>query len=642
MEQKYAKLFEQTKIGNMTLKNRFVLAPCSTGTSLVVDDRLIDYYAARAKGGIGLVILEAQSISGTIDAMLKQNPAAGTPLQWKTWYEFNNKVKLCGAKTCIQLTAGPGCMSLFFSEPPVSSSEIPAFWNPGITCHALTVEEIHNIVKYFGIAAAKSKEMGFDAIEIHSHVGYILDQFMFEYWNKRTDEYGGSLENRMRLPVEIVQEMRKYVGEGFPIIFRLAADHKFEGGGTIDDAVEIVKILDQAGVDAFDVDFGSYHAADWPNPVEYYGNGCMLPGAKAIKDATSKPVMNAGSHTPETAAYGVNNGYTDYIMLGRPAIADPDFVNKVYEGKEEDIRPCIRCNRYCIGNYLAGLPVSCSVNTAAGNEKYFSLKKTIEPKKVVVIGGGPGGLEAARVAALQGHRVDLYEKSEKLGGQLNPASAPTFKGQIRNLIDYLTKQVVDNGVKVHYGTEITAESPELKNVDEIIIALGATPIIPNIPGSENTNVMDVTDVHLGRKDEVGNQVAIIGGGMSGCDCALELAMEGKKVTIVEMLNTVAGKATSSHQTALGNLFAQYSVNVICNHKVTTISPDSITIQGIDGTEKTLPIDTVITAIGSQSLKNKAEEIQKVYPNAKIVGDCNNVGLIGDAVREGFKAGWSID
>lgn len=642
MEQRYAKLYEQSKIGNMMLKNRFVLAPCSTGTSHLVDDRLIDYYVTRAKGGFGMVILEAQPISSAVAGVPKTNTIGGTPAQWKTWYEFNNRVKTCGVKTCIQLAAGAGCMSSALDDTMVSSSEIPAFFNPNVKCRALTVDEINKIVYFFGVAAGKAKAMGFDAIEIHSHVGYLLDQFMFEFWNKRTDEFGGSLENRMRLPVMIVKSIRQAVGEGFPIIFRLSANHKFEGCGGIEAASEIVKILDAAGVDAFDLDAGSYYSLDWSTPVEYYGDGSMISEVSKLKSITKKPILCAGSHTPETAAYAVNNNFVDYVMLGRPAIAEPDFVNKVYEERIDDIRPCIRCNRFCMDNYMSGLPVSCSVNTAAGDERFFAITKTEYPKNVAIVGGGPGGLEAARVASLKGHRVHLYEKSDKLGGQLNPASGPEFKGQLRGLIDYLTKQVNDNHVKIHYGVEITPDSPELKNMDEIIVAVGATPIIPNIPASEKANVADVTEIHLGKKNIFGEEIVIVGGGMSGCDCAVALAMEGKKVTIVEMMDKVAAKANISHKTGLNKLFKQYGVNVICNHAVVEITDNAVIIQGSDGEKKSVPADTVITAIGSRALHAQVEAILKAYPNAKIVGDCNSVRLIGDAIREGFKAAWSID
>ncbi|MBQ9157639.1 MAG: FAD-dependent oxidoreductase [Eubacterium sp.] len=642
MDQNYAKLFEQTTIGNLTLNNRFVLAPCSTGATLKIDDRMIDYYAERAKGGFGMVILEAQNISSKIDAAGKNNPNNGTPAQWATWFEFNNKVKIGGVKTCIQLAAGPGCMSFILTEPPVCSSEIPAFFDPSITCHALTVEEINKIVEYFAIAATQAKAMGFDAIEIHSHLGYLLDEFMYEYWNKRTDEFGGSFENRMRFPVMIVKAIRQAVGEGFPVIFRLSVEHKYEGCGTVDDAVRIVKALEEAGIDAFDLDVGSYYALDWSTPVEYYGDGCMVSDVRKLKEATDKPILCTGNFTPETAAKAVNDGSVDYVMLGRPAIADADYVNKVYKNQLDDIRPCIRCNRFCIDNYMLGLPVSCSVNTAACDEKYFALTKTVNPKNVAVIGGGPGGMEAARVAALKGHNVHLYEKGDKLGGQLNPASGPQFKGQLRKLMRYLSKQVADHNVNIHYGTEITPDSPELIHADEIIVAMGATPIIPDIPASENANVADVTEIHLGTKKVSGESIVVVGGGMSGCDCAASLAMEGKQVTLVEMMDKVAAKADISHQTALFKIYDQYNVNVICNHAVKQITDDAVIIEGKDGEKETLPADTVITAIGVRPLKSQADAIISAYPHAKIIGDCGRVGLIGDAIREGYKAAWAID
>jgi 2,4-dienoyl-CoA reductase-like NADH-dependent reductase (Old Yellow Enzyme family) len=377
MEMRYKKLFEPTKIGTMRLNNRFVMAPMTTLTSLdfSIDDKLIDYYEARARGGVGLIILEAQCVS-RIDPGYAAAVQVGTPIQMRQLEHFTSRMKGYGTKLCVQLSCGAGRN---FAPIPgtrlVSSSESPVVSDPTQKTRALTVEEIQSMVKSFGAVVAMAKETGFDCIEIHGHTGYLMDQFMSEQWNHRNDQYGGTFEKRMRFPVEVINEVRNCVGSNYPILFRVSGQHHSPGGRTIEETLEIIKVLDKAGVDAFDIDEGSYESTEWIFPPAYYGDASYALSSKAVKSVTEKPVMSAGYYMPDRAANDVENGVVDYVMLGRGLVADPDFVNKVFKGKTADINPCIRCNEYCTVRALKALPISCSVNAQAGNEVQFSLKK---------------------------------------------------------------------------------------------------------------------------------------------------------------------------------------------------------------------------------------------------------------------------
>ncbi|MGI6169275.1 MAG: FAD-dependent oxidoreductase, partial [Christensenellales bacterium] len=605
-----------------------------------VDDKLTDYYEARARGGVGLIIMETQVVS-TIDPSFAVAVHAGTVEQKRQWYNFMTRLQGYGSKVCIQLGCGAGRNGYVPGAKMVSASEVPLFADPSQMTRALTIEEIKEIVRSFGSAAAMAKEVGFDCVEIHAHTGYLLDEFISECWNHRTDEYGGSFENRMRLPIEIVQEIRKNVGPDFPILIRVTLQHEFPGGREIEEGLKIVQALDKAGVDAFDVDAGSYEAMEWIFPPTYYGDACMAHVAKAAKSVTDKPVMTTGNFTPQTAADCVNNGITDYVFVGRGLIADADFVNKILEGKILDICPCIRCNEYCIGNALKGLPVSCSVNMPAGEERQFAIRKTEHPKKVAVVGGGPAGLEAARVAALIGHEVKLFEKTDVLGGQIAAAATPPFKRQLKEHMEYQIRQVEQMNVDIKYNTEIVPNSPELDGADEIIVAVGAVAVVPEIPGVENSNVMDVMDAHVRQHNEIGDNVIMAGGGLSGCDCALELAMEGKKVTIVEMLDDVAVNTNMINKMALMKKLAEYHVTILTGHKVLEFVKDGVVVEDKSGEKKTLLAETVITSFGTRSCLDEAEGIFFSHPRAKIIGDCSQTAQVGEAVRAGYLAAWSI-
>lgn len=645
-ENKFEKLFEQTKIGTMYLKNRLIMSPMGTFTPMqdgTESEEGMMYYEERARGGIGMIIIGAQ--------FLNEKTAQGGPtLAFDNNRAIPKTTVLCervhrwGTKICAQISPGTGRNGMpdIGERVPISSSAIPSFYNPEMICRALTVDEIHNIIDSWKVAASFAKKAGFDAIEIHGHAGYLIDQFFSPVWNKRTDEYGGSAENRARFAIETVQAIRETVGRDMPILFRISLDHRFEGGRTPADSMPLIEALEKAGVDALDVDAGAYETMDYIFPTTYVGESCMSYVCKEARKHVHIPIINAGNHSPETALALINSGDCDFAMFGRQSIADPEFPKKLLENRREDIRPCLICNEECIGRIFGRLTqLSCTVNSQVCMEKYFEIKKTEKPLNIVVIGAGPGGLEAARVAAMKGHTVTVYEKGNQIGGIFRIIASPSFKKRIRELITWYGVQLKKLGVTIHLNTELTADDPVLVTADKLFVATGSVPFVPDIPGKDRKNVVGVIDAH--RNGVEGNSIVICGGGMSGCDTALELAQQGKKVTIIEMMSECARDVMAVNKISILRLLKEHTVTMLTDSKVTAFTDDGVLIETKDGSRQTVTADTIITAFGQRPNTTLPDILRRKYAaKVTVIGDAEKVSKAGSAVHSGFYAAMALE
>lgn len=642
----YKILWEPIEINSVIIKNRISMSPMGTfaytqdGTDT---EEGLRYFEERAKGGIGLL----HTGSAYINTRLAQGSPSIHVDNIRCIPEATVLVERAhrwGAKFFLQLSPGTGRNSkldLGNPEPPVSASEVPAHFNHNVICRAMTHDEIKSAMQDFKVAAEFAKRSGFDGIQIHAHAGYLIDQFLSEVWNKRTDEYGGSFENRCRFALEAVDSIRSVVGPRYPITFRISLDHRFPGGRDIEESMKILDVLDKSGIDAFDVDAGCYETEDYIFPSRYNGDACMAYVCEQARKHLSKPIINAGNHSMESAVELLKSGNADMIQFGRQSIADPSFPNKLKCGRREDVRPCIICNEECIGRIFGRrTQLSCTVNPSAGFEESMEVKKLERAQNVVVIGAGPGGMEAARCAAERGCNVTVYDRNASLGGTFKVIATGDFKHRIRELIKWYELQLKKLGVKTVLNTEIGAEAECLKNADAIFVATGSNALVPPIPGIDNSKVIDVYDVHKNGLPE-GKKVVICGGGLSACDTALEYAPLGREITIVEMHSKIGADVMYINAISINRMLDEYGVTRLTDTKVVGITDEGVVVQTPEG-QKTLEADVIVGAFGRKPNMELARSILKAYPTkTAIIGDCREPAKAGNAIREGFYAAMSL-
>ena len=646
---KLMKLFEPGQIGRLKIKNRIVMAPMVPWGLVepdgMISERGIDYYSERAKGGAGLITTGAAITKPDLEyRRVRRMFRADNPQVIPRLRELVDAVHRYDAKISIQLTPGTGRVIFpMAASQPVGPSVLPNVWDLSVMTRELTTEEVEALVRSFENAARIVKESGADAIELHGHEGYLIDQFMTSLWNRRQDKYGGDLEGRLRFALEIVEAIKAEAGADFPVIFRYAVRHYIEGGREIEESLEIARRMEKAGVDALHVDAGCYDDWYWPHPPNYQPPGCMVDMAEAVKKAVSIPVIAVGRlGYPELAEAVLGEGKADFIALGRPLLADPEWPLKAREGRLNDIVPCIGDHDGCLGRTtVRGAHLSCTVNPACGNERASTITPADKPKYVIVVGGGVAGMEAARVAALRGHKVRLYEKSEKLGGHLIEASAPEFKDDLRLLRNYYQTQIEKLRVIVKLGKEATPELIKEEKADVVIVATGSTPIIPGIPGIEKDKVVTAVDLLLGRKD-AGEKNIVVGGGLVGCETAVYLARQGKRVTIVEMLENILRDIFEANRQHLFKLLAESGVCVLTDAQLTRVTDDGVVIVNKRRRYQAhIQADTVVLAVGLKPEVHLAKALEGEVSEVHSIGDCRDPRKILDAIWSAFHTARAI-
>ncbi|MEM2179159.1 MAG: FAD-dependent oxidoreductase, partial [Candidatus Methanomethylicaceae archaeon] len=515
-----SKIFEPINIGSLEIKNRIVMPPMSTNFANEdgsVSERQIRYYEARAIGGVGLIIVEATCIESSIGKLNPIQLCIDNDKFIAGLNELAEAITRYGARAAIQLHHAGRRARVTNGKQPVSASD--GLSTPiGLKTRALTLKEIEELIELFAKAAERAKIAGFEAIELHGAHGYLIGQFLSPLTNRRTDKYGGDINGRARFAIEIVRRIKEKLGENFPLIFRISGDEYINGGLDIEETKIISKLLEKEGVNALHISAGAYETRHWTSAPMCIPRGHLVYLAEKIKQIVNIPVITVGRINDLYLAEDIiKNKKADLVSMGRALIADPEIINKTLNGKIENIRRCIACNR-CLSRLDEKLHISCTVNPIAGKEYKIRVKKASKPKKVLIIGGGPAGMEAARIAAIRGHEVILYEEKDKLGGQLILATIPPHKEEMKSILEYYTQELSKLEIEIKIGRKATLKDIEKISPEIIILATGAKPIIPSIPGIKNKNVITAWDVLL-NTTKVGDNVVIIGGGMVGCETA---------------------------------------------------------------------------------------------------------------------------
>jgi 2,4-dienoyl-CoA reductase-like NADH-dependent reductase (Old Yellow Enzyme family)/thioredoxin reductase len=632
----FPRLFEPGYIGGLKLKNRLIKAPTATNLATAdgyVTERMIRHYTALARGGAGLIIVEFTYIDDKASKMANNQLGVSrdshqTGLEW-----LASTIRINGASACLQI-----CHAGHERDLPGAKTMCRVPWAPAQARglpppEELTFEEIIGIVDAFGDAAARAKTAGFDMVEIHGGHGYLITNSLSPAINRRTDWYGGNLTNRMRLLLEIIENMRRKVGPDFPISVRLSGtDYAKNDPITIEETKEVAKAIERAGINVIHVSGGTHSTSDKEVVRMYWPQAYNTWAADEIKKVVSIPVIASGAiNTPYLAERILTERKSDFVAFGRPLLADPDFPQKARDGHPEDIRPCIRCCDGCLRRG-ADTVTACSVNPAVAKEEEYSIKPAVISKKIAVVGGGPAGMEAARVTALMGHEVTLFEK-RKLGGRLLEAAVPDFKADIRLLIDYLSTQVKKTGVKIINQEATNKEIVEGK-FDVAIVACGGIPLVPDIPGLNEPCVISDLDVLNGVK--TGENVLVVGGGMIGSDVALYLAEQGKNVIITTRGTEIADDMERFSKVAFMEKLNKQKVTICTRLTLEHITNGIAIYSNSKGTKQEIKADNIVISAGILPDRKLFEQISTISElELYAIGDCVNPGMIYDAIHDGF-------
>ena len=661
-------LFTPWKIGNCEIKNRIVITSMG-GTSIFgwmephhFDKEAANFLMEKAKNNVGLILPGIAPIRNMMGGgwLYKADGA------FRKLSGFMDEIHKTGAKMFVQLTAGFG-RSFAVSEPMeklmsnkflqtvskpfldverlcASCSPTPNRWSDKVPSRELTIKEIHDMIEGFAKTAKKCKEAGVDGVEIHAvHEGYLLDQFTMKYTNQRTDEYGGSFENRYRFPVEIVKAIKKECGDDYPVSLRysvvsytkgfregaLPGEEYTEVGRDMEESERAARYLQEAGYDMLNCDNGTYDSWYWAHPPMYMPQNCNLDDVAHIKKFVDIPVVAAGRMDPYVGAKAVAEGRIDGVGVARQFLADTEWVTKMKEGREEDIRPCICCHNGCFTmchyegvandqNPLDAMHMArCAINPETMQTKKYKIVPAKKKKHIAVIGGGIGGMEVARVATMRGHKVTIYEKSDRLGGIFIAAASPSFKEKDRDLIEWYRREIKKLGIEVKFNTEV--KDVASIDADEVVIATGAIARRFNkLPGIDKT--IEACEFLLGKK-QVGEKVVIVGGGLSGCEIAYELYLQGKSPVIVEMKNDLIAitgvcLANSSY---LRDFFKLHKVPVYLETMVDSVEDGKVIVKKKDGSKEEIACDDVIMSVGYIPAPIAADK------KVPLVGDCKKVG-----------------